>query len=112
MQPGTNLLLTVEGRSDGDSPRLTVQSIRRLEEVAAQAVAGLRISIDDEAPFAQLSGILDRGENGGGGRVSLVLKLEGGLTEVEVELPETFIVSPEVRENLARTPGVLAVQEV
>ena len=112
MQPGTNLLLTVEGRSDGDSPRLTAQSIRRLEEVAAQAVAGLRISIDDEAPFAQLSGILDRGENGGGGRVSLVLKLEGGLTEVEVELPETFIVSPEVRENLVRTPGVLAVQEV
>jgi len=44
--------------------------------------------------------------------VSLVLKLEDGLTEVEVELPETFIVSPEVRENLTRTPGVLAVQEV
>ena len=112
LQPGTNLLLNVEGRSDGDAPRLTVQSVRRLEEMAARAVAGLRISVDDEAPFAQLSGILDRGENGGGGRVSLVLKLEDGLTEVEVELPETFIVSPEVRENLARTPGVLAVQEV
>ena len=112
LQPGSNVLLNVEGRSDGDAPRLTVQSIRRLEEMAAQAVAGLRICVDDEAPFAQLSGILDRGQNGGGGRVSLVLKLEDGLTEVEVELPETFIVSPEVRENLARTPGVLAVQEV
>jgi len=112
LQPGTNLLLNVEGRSVGDAPRLTVQSVRRLEEMAAQAVAGLRITVDDETPFAQLSGILDRGVNGGGGRVSLVLKLEDGLTEVEVELPETFIVSPEVRENLTRTPGVLAVQEV
>jgi DNA polymerase-3 subunit alpha len=112
LQPGTNLLLNVEGRSVGDAPRLTVQSVRRLEEMAAQAVAGLRITVDDETPFAQLSGILDRGVNGGGGRVSLVLKLEDGLTEVEVELPETFIVSPEVRENLTRTPGILAVQEV
>ena len=112
LQPGTNLLLNVEGRSVGDAPRLTVQSVRRLEEMAAQAVAGLRITVDDETPLAQLSGILDRGVNGGGGRVSLVLKLEDGLTEVEVELPETFIVSPEVRENLTRTPGILAVQEV
>ena len=111
-QPGTNLLLNVEGRSDGDAPRLTVQSVRRLEEMAAQATAGLRISVDDEAPFAQLSGILDRGHNGGGGRVSLVLQLDGGLTEVEVELPETFIVSADVKESLVRTPGVLAVQEI
>ena len=111
-QPGTNLLLNVEDRSDGDAPRLTVLSVRRLEEMMAQAVAGLRISVEDEAPFAQLSGILDRGQNGGGGRVSLVLRLDGGLTEVEVELPETFIVSPDVKESLARTPGVLAVQEI
>ena len=44
--------------------------------------------------------------------MSLVLQLDNGLTEVEVELPETFIISPEVREALARTPGVLGVQEI
>ncbi len=112
LQPGTNLLLDVEGRGDGDGARLTVQSVRRLEGVAIQTVAGLRISVDDEAPITHLSGILDRGENGAGGRVSLVLRLEGGLTEVEVELPERFDVSPQIRESVARTPGVLSVHEI
>ena len=112
LQGGTSLFLTVEGRIEGDAPRLTVQSIRRLEEVAARAVAGLRISVDEAAPIAQLSGLLGQDENGGGGRVSLVLRLDGGLTEVEVELAETFAISPALRESLMRTPGILSIQEV
>lgn len=109
---GTNLLLDVEGRSDGESPRLTAQSIRRLEDLASQTVAGLRIAIDEEDPISRLSGLLDPRKIGNGGRVSLILRLDGGLTEVEVELPEAFVISREVRENLARTPGVLAVHEI
>ena len=109
---GTNLLLDVEGRSDGESPRLTAQSIRRLEDLASQTVAGLRIAVDEEDPISRLSGLLDPGKNGNGGRVSLILRLDGGLTEVEVELPEAFVISREVRENLARAPGVLAVHEI
>jgi DNA polymerase-3 subunit alpha len=110
--PGTNLLLSVESRGDGDGGRLRVQSLRRLESIAIQARAGLRISVDDTAPIKQLSGMLDHDENGSGGRVSLVLRLDGGLTEVEIELPEKFDVSLETQESLARTPGVLEVLEI
>ena len=59
---GTNLLLDVEGRSDGESPRLTAQSIRRLEDLASQTVAGLRIAVDEEDPISRLSGLLDLGK--------------------------------------------------
>ncbi len=112
LRVGANLIIDVEGRSDGDSPRLTVQSIRPLENLASRTVAGLRIAVDEEEPISRLGGLLDPGTNGNGGRVNLILRLDGGLTEVEVELPETFAVSPQIRENLARTPGILAVQEI
>ena len=112
LRPGKNLLLSVEGRGEGDGVRLTVQSLRCLESVAIQTVSGLRISIDDAAPIAQLGGILDQEGNGSGGRINLVLRLDDGLTEVEIELPQKFDVSPETREILTRTPGVLEVLEV
>ena len=112
LQPGTNLLLTVVGRADGDAPRLTAQTVRRLEDAAEKAVAGVRIAVEEEAPLSELRGLLGSDVNGGEGRVSLVLRLDGGVTEVEVELSETFAISPSFRETLARTPGVLAVKEV
>ena len=117
LRVGANLLIDVEGRSDGESPRLTVQSIQPLEDVASRTVADVQIAVDREEPISRLGDVLGPGRNGGDGnggksRISLLLRLDGGLTEVEVELPGTFTVSPEIRGNIAHTPGVLAVQEV
>lgn len=117
LRVGANLLVDVEGRSDGESPRLTAQSIQPLEDVVSRTVADVRIAVDREEPISHLGDVLGSGRNGGDGnggnsRVSLILRLDGGLTEVEVELPEAFTVSPEIRGDLARTPGVLAVQEI
>lgn len=117
LRVGANLLVDVEGRLDGESPRLTAQSIQPLEDVVSRTVADVRIAVDREEPISHLGDVLGSGRNGGDGnggnsRVSLILRLDGGLTEVEVELPEAFTVSPEIRGDLARTPGVLAVQEI
>ncbi len=111
LESGRPLLVTVNAdlRND-EAPRMTAQAIEPLDRAAEQSSAGLKVFIGDPTPLESLKSILERGAGGPAkGRVSLVLDLEGS-PEVEIELPETYRVSAELRRAIKAIPGV-AVQD-
>ena len=112
---GKSLVLQVEGQVEGDQPRLRAQSVKPVDGVvAANAAGGLKIFIDRPDALASLKTRLGEraGRGKGTGKVSLVLLLDDGRREVELDLPGTFLVSPQVRGALKSLGGVVDVHEV
>ncbi|MCF8466963.1 MAG: DNA polymerase III subunit alpha [Sneathiella sp.] len=108
---GQSLVLRVTGNLDSDQPRLTVQSLQRLESLAASITDGVRIFVDDDRPVPQIAEILKAGGRGRG-RAALILNLEGEAKEVEIDLSDKVNIPPDVRQALKSVPGVIAVHDI
>lgn len=106
---GKAIVLTADAQLQGDDLRLTVQSVRALDQMAATAAAGLMVYLRDPGPLKGLDGILKRDAKGRG-TVSLLLDLPD--REVEIKLPGGFAITPQVRAALKALPGVVDVREI
>ena len=109
LQPGMAILVSADGRMDGDQIKLTTQSVEKLDDAVRHAAAGLRISLNDAAALARLKEIV--GQSKGRGRISLLMSLDDD-SEVEVTLPGGYAVAPGMRETLGNLPGVIHIEEV
>jgi len=106
---GNAILITADAQLQNDELRLTVQSVRALDQAAASAPgAGLTIYVKDPAPLKGLDGILKRDAKGRG-TISLLLELPD--REVEMKLPGGFAITPQVRAALKALPGIVDVRE-
>jgi len=108
---GRSLVFFVEGKVEADRVRLSVQEVRDADAYAADAAQGVRLYVDEPDSLAPLKTILQR-TGRGRGLVSLVLKLDQGGGEVEMDVPERYRISPSVRQSLKAVSGVLDVQEI
>ncbi|MCC3306114.1 DNA polymerase III subunit alpha [Sneathiella sp. HT1-7] len=108
---GQSLVLRVTGNLDNDQPRLTVQSLQRLESMAATIADGVRIFANDDKPLAEVATILKQGGRGRG-RVAFVLNLEAEAKEVEFDLSDQANITPEVRQALKSALGVIDVHDI
>ncbi|WP_227711843.1 DNA polymerase III subunit alpha [Sneathiella sp. P13V-1] len=113
LEVGNSVVVSVVGHMDveNEQPRVTANSVQRLEYVASQTGDGVRIFMDDDNPITQIAEILN-GAGSGRGRVAFVLNLEGENKEVELDLKNTFSISPEVRQALKYVPGVQDVHDI
>lgn len=113
LEAGVPLLLTLEGEWRDDTPRLTVQRVESLDEVAAAASKGLYIYLDNPRPVPQLKRLIER-EGEGRGRIAFMLEidLDGERQEVEVELGRRYAITPGLRAAIKTTPGVIEAREM
>ncbi len=109
LESGTPLLVTVDGRAEGDGVRLTAQKIEPLDAAVAHAAQGLRIYLRDPKPLAAIRGVMQRAKQGRG-RVRLVL--DAGAAEVEVALPGGYAIGAETRGAVKAVPGVVEVRDL
>jgi DNA polymerase-3 subunit alpha len=115
LEPGTAVLVSVEGERDGDTLKLRAQSIEALDAAAQSVQRGLRVVLDrrtilgNKATLDDLKAML---KPGGKGTISLAMTLEEAGRELEITLPGSFDVSPVQKGALSTVPGVLAVVEV
>jgi len=116
LEPGTNVVLSVEATMESDQLKLLARAAQPVEAaVAGAAPSGLKIYLNDQAAIASVSTRLEACAQTRGrirpGPVNLVLihpELPG---EVEIALPEPYPVSPEVRGAIKHIPGVSMVEE-
>jgi DNA polymerase III subunit alpha len=115
LEPGTAVLVSVEGERDGETLKLRAQSIEALDAAAQSVQRGLRVVLDrrtilgNKATLDDLKAML---KPGGKGTISLAMTLEEAGRELEITLPGSFDVSPVQKGALSTVPGVLAVVEV
>ena len=109
LEAGQAVLISCDGRLDGEQVKLTAQSVEKLEDAVANSAAGLRIVISDPAALEALRKSLD-GKRGRG-RVTLVVPMPDE-SEAEVTLPGTYSIAGGLRDTIGSLPGISQVEEI
>jgi DNA polymerase-3 subunit alpha len=113
LEPGTPVIVAVEGERDGETLKLRAQVIESLDQAANGVQRGLKVLLDPrlvQADGARLEEIRALLKPGGKGIVQLALQLDD--REVEIAMPGRFDVSPAQKGALATVEGVLEVMEI
>ena len=110
LEPGQAVLISADGRLDGEQVKLLAQQVEKLEDAVAHAAAGLRIVINDPTSLEALRKSLEGKK--GRGRVTLVVPMETEESEVEVTLPGTYSIAGGLRDMIGSMPGVAQVEEI
>jgi DNA polymerase-3 subunit alpha len=109
LEAGQAILVSADGRLDGEQVKLTAQSVDKLEEAVANAAAGLRIVLNDPGALEALHKTLE-GKRGRG-RVTLVVPMPDD-AEAEVSLPGSYSIAGGLRDAIGRLPGIAQVEEI
>ena len=112
LEPGRDLLLTIQASVEGEEVRARIQTAEPLEDALGKHRNDMRVFLRDTGPIVSVQQRL-RGQAGparGEGEVSLILILDGGAREVEVKLPGRYPASPQIAGALRAVPGVVDVQ--
>ena len=110
LEAGTNVLVSVDARREGEGIRLTAQSIEPLDVAIANAAPGLKVTVSEAAAFDRLRDIMKKAA-GGKGEVNLIVGLGPG-KEVEIVIPGRYAVSPTAIADLKEMPGIAEVREI
>jgi DNA polymerase-3 subunit alpha len=112
LEPGRNVVLSVDVETEGDQPKLLCRGVAPVAEVVADAsAAGLRIHVDGAAALESVSRRLRMGEGRGAAPVEIVLWSDALDAEIELALPGRWPVDPALRGAIKAAPGVRDVEE-
>jgi DNA polymerase-3 subunit alpha len=124
LEPGTPVLINVEGERDGEAVKLRAQSIESLDKAAEGVQRGVKVVLDGRSlkggganggphggsgPLADLKALL---RPNGKGTICLSIALEEKGREAEIALPGLFDISPAQKGAISTVPGVLEVVDV
>jgi DNA polymerase-3 subunit alpha len=109
LEAGQAVLVSADGRLDGEQVKLTAQSVEKLDDAVANAAAGLRVVLSDPTPLEALRKTLE-GKRGRG-RVTLVVPMPDD-AEAEVTLPGTYSIAGGLRDAIGGLPGIAQVEEI
>ncbi len=114
LEPGRNVVLTVEAEADGDQLKLLCRGVMAVDDVVADAAAaGLRVFVAEERALTSVRTRLEEARQGArrrGGPVEIVLSDPALGAEVELALPGEWPVTPQVIGAIKAAPGVSHVE--
>jgi DNA polymerase III subunit alpha len=108
LEPGQQVIVRVEGELDGEATKLRLQSIEGLDQAARNIVQGVQIFVRDAAPLGSIKKRLS--EKGRGPvKITLLRPIEG---DIDFDLSDTYMVSPQIRGAIKAIPGVVDVLDL
>lgn len=109
LEPGNSVIVQVgaEDRPEGIGVRIV--TVKPLDQMTT-GIKQLRVFLRGEEPLPSIERQLPKGR--GDGDVSLVLMLDKGQREVEVQLPGRYQLSPQIASALRAVNGVVQVELV
>jgi DNA polymerase-3 subunit alpha len=123
LEPGTAVLINVEGERDGEALKLRVGSLESLDQAAESVQKGVKVVLDGRTlkgggggsanggsgPLDELKALL---KPNGRGTICLSIALGDKGREAEIALPGLFDISPAQKGAISTVPGVLEVIDV
>jgi DNA polymerase-3 subunit alpha len=112
LEPGQNVVLTVEANLEGETLKLLARGVQPIDAVAEQAGStDLRIHLDRAEAAASVAALFGRVEKGRAkGRVTLTVP--DGDREIDVQLPDDYAVTPQIKGAIRSILGVVLVEEI
>ncbi|MCK4938943.1 MAG: hypothetical protein KAR80_01545, partial [Rhodospirillaceae bacterium] len=110
LEPGQSLFIRANAQFEGETLRLSAQSLKPLDEVASQTAAGLNIIVDNDKGLDGLKEVL-AGSAQGRGRVGVIARISPA-REVVIALKGGVRVTPELLYAVRSLPGIAEVQEI
>ena len=116
LEPGMNVLLTVNAEPSGDQVKMLARSVQSLEDAVADAGSGL-LAVEVADPRTAVA-VLDRLRETSAemsvsakGRGPLLMRVREGNTVYDVEVAPDVPVTPRMRQALRAVEGVIDVTE-
>lgn len=110
LEPGTAVLVKVTAQFEGETVRLLAQSVKGLDQVAAQTSAGLQLTLNDTKPLAAIQEALKDAKKGRG-QVKILVRTARYETLVALK-QNPISVTPELLHAVYSIPGIAEVQEI
>ena len=118
LQVGEAVVLTTAVEWREEDLRLTAKAVRSVDEVTANALAGLKIFVEQAEAVSSIHTTLEtaKGRPNDGkarpGQIQLVLMLDAGAKEVELALQDRYPVSTALKGALKAVRGVVDIQDL
>jgi DNA polymerase III subunit alpha len=111
LEAGQNVVLTVKAELEGETLKLLAQAIAPIDSVAAQSGAqDIRVHLTRPEAVASLAALLARVEGRNRARITLCVANDQG-QEVDIDLPDPYPITPQIKSAIKAVQGVLAVED-
>jgi DNA polymerase-3 subunit alpha len=112
LEPGRNVVLTVEANLEGETLKLLARSAVPIDQVAAEAGAqALRIHLNRVEAIPSIASLLGKVEGRNRAQITLCVADDQG-REIDVTLPKPFPVTPQIRGAIKAMQGVVLVEDI
>ena len=112
LEPGMNVVLTVEANLEGETLKLLARAAQPIDQVAAEAGAqALRIHLNRAEAIPSIATLLARVEGRARAQITLCVSDAQG-REIDLTLPNSYPVTPQIRGAIKAMQGVVLVEDV
>ncbi|MEM7438754.1 MAG: DNA polymerase III subunit alpha [Pseudomonadota bacterium] len=116
LTPGQSVVLAVEANLEADQLKLLARGAQTVDQaVAGAASAGLKVYLNEPDAVPSVATRLEESSKGADNRskgpVHLILMHPELPGEVEIALPDAYVVNPQIKGALKHVPGVQMVEE-
>lgn len=112
LEPGMNVVLTVEATLDGDTLKLLARAAQPIDQVAADAGAqAIRVHLNRVEAIPSLAALLAKVGGRNKAQITLCVPDDQG-REIDLTLPDPYPLTPQIRGAIKAMSGVVLVEEV
>ena len=112
LEPGKNVVLTVEANLEGDTLKLLARAAQPIDQVAADAGAqAIRVHLNRVEAIPSLAALLANVEGRTKAQITLCVPDDQG-REIDLTLPDPYPLTPQIRGAIKAMSGVVLVEEV
>ena len=112
LDPGMNVVLTVEANLEGDTLKLLARGATPIDQVAAEAGAqALRIHLNRPEAATSIATLLAKVQGKNRAQITLCVPDELG-REIDLTLPHEYPVTPQIRGAIKAMQGVVLIEDM
>jgi DNA polymerase-3 subunit alpha len=109
LQAGTAVLIRCDAKNEDGNIRLLASRVQCLDVAMAQAAKGLKIYLKDSEIVATLAKVLSEH---GPGKGHVKVTVQTAAQEIELVLPNSYLINASMRSAVKSLPGVIDVRDI